>query len=89
MLTGLLKASRIASILAAVVVAGLATWELARVDWALDSRDRMGESTVPADAMHWRERLGDRPLDGAAFRGLGDRAAAAGDEEAAAGCLFF
>ena len=85
MLSALQQTSRVALALAAVVVAGAATWKLACIDWHPDCRDRIRKSAEPADSTRWREILADRPLDGAAFRGLGDRAAAAGDKEAAAG----
>lgn len=85
MLIDLQKIFRMALTVVAVTAASAATWRLARVDWDVDHQDRPKEDAAPADVMRSRELLSDRPLDGAAFRALGDMAASAGDDPAAAG----
>lgn len=68
--------------LVAVGTASAATWQLAGVDWGLDAQRQPGQHTAVTS---WREWLVDRPLDGAAFRALGDKAADTGDQAAALG----
>jgi len=79
------KIFRIALTLVVVAATTAATWQLARVDWDLDHQERHGQDAGPSDLMRLRQLLGDRPLDGGAFRALGDMWATSGDEAVAAG----
>lgn len=85
MLIDLQKIFRMVLTVAVVTVASTATWRLARVDWGLDHHDRLGDEGAPPNVSRSREFLGDRPLDAAAFRALGDISATAGDKEVAVG----
>lgn len=78
------KIFRMALTLVVVTASGAATWQLARVDWGLDHHELPGEDAKPTDVIRSRQVLYDRPLDGAAFRALGDRSSTAGDQTGAA-----
>ena len=66
-----------------MAAAGAATWRVARVDWDLGYARRGGADADAGGASRARERLTEQPLDGAAFRALGERSAAQGDSAAA------
>lgn len=81
MLTSFQRTARLAVIFLLMAGAGALTSRVARADWGYPLQQPGG--TPLADAAHARQRLASRPLDGAAFRILGERAAAAGDNDTA------